>query len=108
MLTEDEASNKGHRYWNRSGCRPNILLRTGSVEAVRSMVASGMGITILPDMIYRPWSLEGLRVDAVSVASEVPKMDVVLAWSNDAVLPAAARAFAEFIQTAASQRQMVF
>ena len=108
MLTVDEASNTAQRYWNRTKYRPNILLRTSSVEAVRSMVASGMGVTILSDMVYRPWSLEGLRVEAVSLASDVPTMDVGLAWANRAELPAAARAFADFIQTAASQRQVEF
>lgn len=108
MLTVDEASNTAQRYWNRSRNRPNIFLRTSSVEAVRSMVASGMGVTILSDMVYRSWSLEGLRVEAVSVASEVPTMDVGIAWRNDVELPAAARVFAEFIQTAANQRQVEF
>ena len=50
------------RYWDRTPYRPNVIFRTLSVEGVRSMVAAGMGITILSDMVYRPWSLEGQRI----------------------------------------------
>ncbi|MEM9343376.1 MAG: LysR family transcriptional regulator [Pseudomonadota bacterium] len=99
MLTVDEASNTAQRYWNQAGVRPRTLMRTSSVEAVRSMVASGMGVTILSDMVYRPWSLEGLRVEAVDLATPVPTMDVGLAWAVNVDLPPAANAFAEFMRT---------
>ncbi len=99
MLTVDEASNTAQRYWNQAGTRPKTLMRTSSVEAVRSMVASGMGVTILSDMVYRPWSLEGLRVEAVDLAAPVPTMDVGLAWAVNVELPPAAQAFAQFMRT---------
>ncbi len=99
MLTVDEASNTAQRYWNQAGVRPKTLMRTSSVEAVRSMVASGMGVTILSDMVYRPWSLEGLRVEAVELATPVPTMDVGLAWAVNVELPTVANAFAEFMRT---------
>ena len=106
MLTVDEAANSAQRYWNEAGIRPNTFMRTSSVEAVRSMVAGGMGITILSDMVYRPWSLEGLRVEAVSLASAVPTMDVGLVWAFNADLSDPARSFADFLRTAiASERQ---
>jgi len=97
MLTVDEASNTAQRYWNRTRYRPKTILRTSSVEAVRSMVANGMGVTVLSDMVYRPWSLDGRRVEVVSLADRVPSMDVGLAWAADAELDAAARAFVEFM-----------
>ncbi|MCY3996320.1 MAG: LysR substrate-binding domain-containing protein [Rhodobacter sp.] len=98
MLTVDEASNTAQRYWNQAGVRPKTLMRTSSVEAVRSMVASGMGVTILSDMVYRPWSLEGLRVEARDLTSPVPTMDVGLAWAVNVELPPVAAAFCEFIR----------
>jgi len=33
------------------------------------MVATGMGITILSDMVYRPWSLDGHRIDIKTLAA---------------------------------------
>ncbi|MDE0047524.1 MAG: LysR substrate-binding domain-containing protein [bacterium] len=109
MLTVDEASNTALRYWHHAGVRPRTLMRTSSVEAVRSMVANGMGVTILSGMVYRPWSLEGLRVETVPLASHVPTMDVGLVWPVNAELTAPAKAFAEFMRTSlARDRQTHF
>jgi len=82
MLTVDEASNTAQRYWNRTPYRPNTIFRTSSVEAVRSMVANGMGVSILSDMVHRPWSLEGRRVEVIEVSDEIPTMDVGLVWQR--------------------------
>jgi len=105
MLTVDEASNTAQRYWNRTPHSPNTVFRTASVEAVRSMVANGMGVAILSDMVYRPWSLEGRRVDVIPVADPVPTMDAGFAWSNSATLNDAARAFIEFMHLSMGPEQ---
>jgi len=102
MLTVDEASNTAQRYWNKTSYRPNTILRTASVEAVRSMVASGMGITILSDMVYRPWSLEGRRVEVKALADNIPSMDVGIAWARDVELNQACLAFQDFMHTGKS------
>ncbi|MBS9718925.1 LysR family transcriptional regulator [Pseudohalocynthiibacter aestuariivivens] len=80
MLTVDEAAHTAMKYWSLTNFRPKTKLRTSSVEAVRSMVANGQGVTILSDMVYRPWSLEGKRLETVSTDIEIPTMDVGLAW----------------------------
>ena len=80
MLTVDEAAHTTMRYWNLNAHEPRVALRTSSVEAVRSMVANGQGVTILSDMVYRPWSLEGKRIGTASTDQEIPTMDVGLAW----------------------------
>ena len=105
MLTVDEASNTAQRYWNRTAYRPNVKFRTSSVEAVRSMIGNGTGVAILSDMVYRPWSLEGRRVEVMSVSDDVPTMDVGLAWSNSTQLNAAAKAFTEFMHLAIGTEQ---
>lgn len=105
MLTVDEASNTAQRYWNRTSYKPNTIFRTSSVEAVRSMVSSGMGISILSDMVYRPWSLEGRRVETIEVADKVPTMDVGLAWLYGKKHGDAARAFVEFMHLGMSTDQ---
>jgi len=97
MLTVDEASRTASRYWARSPFRPNITFRTSSVEAVRSMVAAGMGITILSDMVYRPWSLEGQRIEARILTDEVPTMDVGMIWRRGAGFSDATRAFFDYL-----------
>lgn len=96
MLTVDEASQTAQRYWDQTPWQPRVIFRTSSVEAVRSMVATGMGVTVLSDMVYRPWSLEGQRIETRNLVDDVPTMDVGLAWKRDAVLSPAAQALHEF------------
>ena len=80
MLTVDEAAHTTMRYWSMSAHQPQVTLRTSSVEAVRSIVANDQGVTILSDMVYRPWSLEGKRIGTVTTDQDIPSMDVGLAW----------------------------
>lgn len=83
MLTVDEAEQSAMRYWNQAGLQPKIKLRTESVESVRSMVANGFGISILSDLVYRPWSLEGKRIETRALRHQTHPMPVGLAWLRD-------------------------
>lgn len=100
MLTVDEAARTASRYWTVAGLAPDILFSTSSVEAVRSMVAAGMGVTILSDMVYRPWSLEGQRIELRTLDFDVPSMDVGIAWARDLPLSPAAGVFRAFMSVA--------
>lgn len=80
MLTVDEAAHWTLKFWSATPHRPNIRLRTSSIEAVRSIVANGQGVTIPSDMVYRPWSLEGKRIETIVLREPVPAMNVGLAW----------------------------
>ena len=100
MLTVDEASKTAGRYSARTPHQPDIIFRTSSVEAVRSMVAAGMGITVLSDMVYRPWSLEGQRIETRLLLDDIPTMDVGLAWVRGRPMLAATRAFHDFLSLA--------
>lgn len=97
MLTVDEASRTAGRYWNSAGLTPDIVFSTSSVEAVRSMVAAGMGVTILSDMVYRPWSLEGQRIEQRRLKEAVPSMDVGLTWARNRALTGPALVFRSFL-----------
>lgn len=105
MLTIDEASNTAQRYWNRTPHRPSIVFRTSSVEAVRSMVANGTGVSVLSDMVYRPWSLEGHRVEVVTLSDQVPSLDVGLAWARTTERSSASEAFCEFMHLTLGSQQ---
>ena len=97
MLTVDEAAQTAERYWEPTPFRPRVIFRTSSVEAVRSMVANGSGVTILSDMVYRPWSLEGQRIETRDVDDFVPSMDVGLAWRRGDELSPPTKAFKDFL-----------
>lgn len=93
MLNVDEAEQTALRYWAPSGLGPQTLFSTSSVEAVRSLVASGSGVSILSDMVYRPWSLEGRRIEHIDLADPIPTMDVGFAWDRKRALSPPAQAF---------------
>jgi DNA-binding transcriptional LysR family regulator len=98
MLTVDEAAHTSMKYWNRSTHQPRVRLRTSSVEAVRSLVAGGQGVAILSDMVYRPWSLEGQRLETIVLSDPVPPMDVGLAWRNGTQFTPAMEAFRSYFR----------
>lgn len=100
MLTVDEARDTAGRYWAGTGLQPKVIFSTSSVEAVRSMVAAGMGVTILSDMVYRPWSLEGQRLDLRDLREPIPSMDVGLAWARGRAMPETAAVFRAFMSVA--------
>jgi DNA-binding transcriptional LysR family regulator len=97
MLTVDEAMNTAGKYWAKAGLEPRMVVKTSSVEAVRSMVAAGMGVTVLSDMVYRPWSLEGQRIETRNVIGDIPSMDVGLAWNRALQQAPATRVFHDFM-----------
>lgn len=93
--------------WRRSGLAAPTVLRTGSLEAVRSLVATGVGVAVLPDFAYRPWSLEWDRVESRSVRDELPTVDIGLVWRRGAELNWTAHDFIEVArdQSRAKSRQ---
>lgn len=102
MLTVDEADQTAGKYWTRYGFEPRIIFSTASVEAVRSMVAAGMGVTILSDMVYRPWSLEGQHIETRNLDTEIPTMDVGLAWAKNRPPNPATKTLLDFLSLAFS------
>jgi DNA-binding transcriptional LysR family regulator len=98
MLTVDEASHTSLKYWSQTPYQPRITLRTSSIEAVRSLVANGQGVAILSDMVHRPWSLEGRRIETINLRDPVPSMDVGLAWRRNAEFTPAMEAFRAYFR----------
>jgi len=100
MLTVDEAAHTSMKYWSQTPYLPKVTLRTSSVEAVRSLVANGQGVAILSDMVHRPWSLEGRRIETIALSDPVPSMDVGLAWRRTAEFTPAMEAFRSYFRRA--------
>jgi DNA-binding transcriptional LysR family regulator len=101
QLVTDELEEAARRLWRQAGLKPNVSFRTRSVEGVRSLVATGAGIAVLPDLVYRPWSLEGDRIEARDIAGDILSVDVGLAWRRGSSL---SRATENFIKLAGSDR----
>jgi DNA-binding transcriptional LysR family regulator len=99
VLDVDELQGEALRLVSSIEGRPRIAFRTRSVEAVRSLVASGAGVALLPDLIYRPWSLEGDRIESRDVSGQLPVVQVGLVWRRGAQASGAARAFLSVAQS---------
>jgi DNA-binding transcriptional LysR family regulator len=99
MLSVEAIEESTSRLLASLGAKPYVAFRTRSVEAVRSLVATGMGVAILPDLIYRPWSLEGDRIEIRDVSGDLPTVQVGMAWRRGAPLPDLARDFVRLAQT---------
>ncbi len=79
------------------------LLKAQRHLAPRHQRATGMsvmysfGVTVLSDMVYRPWSLEGKQIEARPIAEGVPDMELGLLWQPGRKLDKPADALREFL-----------
>src|SRR5690606_25587767 len=101
MLTIDEIEEATGKLLGALGARPHVAFRTRSVEAVRSLVATGAGVALLPDLVYRPWSLEGDRIESRDISGSLPAVQVGMAWRRGSSLTPQAL---NFLGAAAAQR----
>ena len=96
LLAIDEIAEASEIVWRRL---PPVAFRTRSVEAVRSLVATGAGVAVLPDLTYRPWSLEGDKIEARTLIDTVPAVEVATAWRRGSPLSPAAAGFVAIAAT---------
>lgn len=104
MLTVDEIEENTGKLLSALGARPHVAFRTRSVEAVRSLVATGAGVSLLPDLVYRPWSLEGDRIESRDVSGALPVVQVGMVWRKGSSLSQAARDFVGIAEASRSGR----
>ncbi len=81
LLNVDELAEAAEEACRLAGVRPAIAIRTQSVEAARSLVATGAGVAVLT---YRLWSLEGDRIEARELVEVIPPVEVSIAWRRGA------------------------
>lgn len=92
-LRNEELERTSGDLWRRAGVRPRVTVKTRSVEAARSLVATGNGIAVLPEVLFRPWSLEGARLVAQPLRDEPLPLALGLIWRRGAEISPATRAF---------------
>ena len=105
QLTTDEAEENTRRFFGEYDLSARALLRTETVEAVRGYVGHGEGVTILSEMLFRPWSLEGDRILSKPIEEAIPKMEIGLAWPRRAKISSTNRTFCDFLAFAAARRR---
>ena len=99
-LEADRVDHLMRSAWQRHQLKPRIILRTSSLEAVRSLVGAGLGLAVLPDFLYRPWTLDAEHVDLRPLRDELATVDVGLVWRRGLTVKPVA---AEFIELAREQ-----
>jgi DNA-binding transcriptional LysR family regulator len=100
VLEADRIDDLMRSVWARHQLKTRTILRTSSLEAVRSLVGAGLGVAVLPDFLYRAWTLDAEHVDVRRLRDEVPSVDVGLVWRRGSGLKPVAR---EFIEQAREQ-----
>jgi DNA-binding transcriptional LysR family regulator len=98
LLDTDEYPDVIRGHWHTHGGQPNVAFTTTSFETVRSLVAKGRGVTLLSDLVYRPWSLEGLRVMRRTVEDSTTYMDVGAVLSETLALSEPAAVVLDYLR----------
>lgn len=80
MLSLDELEGLVEGIWSKFDHPPRVAFRTSSMEGVRSLVGTGAGITLMPNLVYRPWSLEGDRIVSKRTRETLPTVDIGITW----------------------------
>lgn len=106
QLNTDEMGSHLRRIWEKAKLTPTIAMRTGSTEAVRSLVAAGIGVALLPDMAYRPWSLEGNMIEARTLVDTLEPLDIGLAWRRGSARPELVTPFLQIARENSAMRKL--
>lgn len=80
VLEADRIEAVMRSVWSRHQLQPMVMMRTSSLEAARSLIGTGAAIAVLPDFLYRPWTLDADHIEARNLRDAVPSIDVGLVW----------------------------
>lgn len=78
-----------------AGFTPRILFESGELGTIRSLVAEGLGVSVLPQSVAEA---PGREVAVVSLGPSPPMRTVMLAWHANIYHAPAAAAFLSFIR----------
>ena len=100
-INREELQHVSQAVWERQPTRRRPAYRCSSVEAIRGLVGTNAGLAILPDLLYRPWSLDGDRILAKRTRDTLPTFDIGLVWRR---LSRQSEAAELFMETARGKR----
>ena len=86
----------------QAGFNPQVVFESTNIETLQSLVATGMGITLVPRFIARAPRSEFVPV-YVPLADPTPSRTLVVAYRQGRVLSKAAEAFIQTFQQTVSE-----
>jgi LysR family transcriptional regulator, hydrogen peroxide-inducible genes activator len=84
------------RICRQAGFEPKVVLECAYWDTICSMVAAGLGITLVPEQSLSPISRSQIAV--VRLADGGHGRQIGLLWRRDGYQPAAARAFIDLVR----------
>jgi len=85
-----------HQLCEKANFEPNVVFESTNIETVKSLVASGMGISFIPKMVTRTKQLP--EPVYVSIGSKPPTRTLVLGYKKNRYLTKAAKSFITIMQ----------
>lgn len=83
--------------WDRNSYNADVVFRTNSFEALRSMVARGLGVALVSDLFFRSWSIDGGRLVAKQMEDALLPVETGIIWPRKAKLNAACQIFVDHL-----------
>ncbi|MFD3619439.1 LysR family transcriptional regulator [Streptomyces sp. NPDC058676] len=96
IYSEPPAQQNADHWFSLAGAQPNVRYRTSSIEAVRSMVARGLGFATLIQSWPTDTSVEGLPLASVPLSDPLDEVELVIAHAAHVTPSHRARAFLQF------------
>ncbi|WP_059052629.1 LysR family transcriptional regulator [Paenibacillus senegalimassiliensis] len=90
-----------------AGFEPNVVFESNNMETVQSLVAAGMGITLVPRFIARAKRSE-LIPSYLPLTQPVPSRTLVIAYRKGRYLSKAAEAFIDTFKATMEQRESLY
>jgi DNA-binding transcriptional LysR family regulator len=91
------------QYCRNAGFEPEVAFESEQAETIQYLVASNLGVTLLPEMVLRHHT--GWRIAMVRIQAPTPRRTVVATWRPGRYLSSNTRQFLRCAETVASSWQ---
>lgn len=97
LLSIDDHERIVQGIWDRNSYNANVIFRTNSFEALRSMVAHGLGVALVSDLFFRSWSIDGGRLVSKQMEDKLLPVETGIIWPRTVKLNDACQTFIDHL-----------